>query len=83
MVADVKNLKVARTQSRDQGSKEAILSAALECFARFGFEGTSMSAVARTAGVTQLLMHYYFESKDELWRAAMTGRSTRCSFSSN
>jgi AcrR family transcriptional regulator len=57
---------------RDLGTKEAILEAALECFARFGFEGTSMSAVARTAGVTQPLMHYYFSSKDELWRAAVT-----------
>jgi AcrR family transcriptional regulator len=61
-----------RSQPRDLRTKEAILEAALECFARFGFEGTSMSAVARAAGVTQPLMHYYFDSKDELWRAAVT-----------
>lgn len=62
----------SRSQPRDLRSKEAILEAALECFARFGFEGTSMSAVARTAGVTQPLMHYYFGSKDELWRASVS-----------
>ncbi|BCO99007.1 hypothetical protein MINTM018_17770 [Mycobacterium intracellulare] len=31
-----------------------------------------MSAVARSAGVAQPLMHYYFTSKDDLWRAAIS-----------
>ncbi|PXY29850.1 hypothetical protein BAY59_11375 [Prauserella coralliicola] len=30
-----------------------------------------MAAVARSAGVAQPLMHYYFTSKDDLWRAAI------------
>lgn len=57
--------------SRDGGTREAILVAALNDFARFGFDGTAMATVARSAGITQPLMHYYFASKDELWRAAV------------
>jgi len=56
---------------RNGGTREAILVAALNDFARFGFDGTAMTTVARSAGITQPLMHYYFASKDELWRAAV------------
>src|SRR5512134_3728154 len=51
--------------------RERILHVALEEFAANGFEGTSMAHIARRAGVTQPLVHYHFESKDALWRAAV------------
>jgi AcrR family transcriptional regulator len=56
---------------RAANTRDAILETAIDCFARSGYEGTSMSAVARSAGVAQPLMHYYFSSKDDLWRAAV------------
>ncbi|MGE0217401.1 TetR/AcrR family transcriptional regulator [Mycolicibacterium sp.] len=56
---------------RNPATRDSILDVAIELFAQFGFQGTSMSAVARDAGVAQPLMHYYFSSKDELWRAAV------------
>lgn len=62
------------TESSQRGAnntREVILETAIDCFARSGYEGTSMSAVARSAGVAQPLMHYYFTSKDDLWRAAV------------
>lgn len=52
-------------------ARDRILQAALEEFASKGFEGTTTAAVARSAGVTQPLVHYHFESKDELWRMAL------------
>jgi len=49
-------------------SKEAILSAALKAFARDGYDGASMPRVARMAQVAPPLIHYYFGSKENLWR---------------
>ncbi len=43
----------------------------MDAFAEGGFEGTSTRAIAERAGVTQGLLTYHFESKDELWRAAV------------
>lgn len=52
---------------RGDDVRERILAAALECFAAFGFEGTSTRAVAAKAGLTHSLVLYHFESKDQLW----------------
>ncbi|MBB4631640.1 TetR family transcriptional regulator [Sphingosinicella soli] len=51
--------------------RERILTAALECFGAFGFEGTSTRAVAERADVTHTLVLYHFQSKDMLWIATM------------
>ena len=44
-----------------------ILDAAEEEFADQGFHGTRMVAIAKRAGVTHGLLHYYFDSKDGLY----------------
>lgn len=49
-------------------SKEAILSAALKAFARDGYGGASMPKIAKMAKVAPPLIHYYFGSKENLWR---------------
>lgn len=49
-------------------SREAILLAALQAFARDGYDGASMPKIARMANVAPPLIHYYFGSKDKLWR---------------
>lgn len=44
---------------------------------RAGFDGTSMDEVARSAGVTRLIVYRIFTSKEELYRAVLeqvTGR---------
>lgn len=43
-----------------------ILDAAAKIFGKEGFQGASMSAVARAAGVSKGLLHYHFESKEHL-----------------
>jgi AcrR family transcriptional regulator len=50
------------------GSKDAILTAALTAFARDGYDGASMPKIARMAQVAPPLIHYYFGSKENLWR---------------
>ncbi len=44
-----------------------ILDAAEEEFASHGFHGARMVAIAKRAGVTHGLLHYYFESKERLY----------------
>lgn len=57
--------------AEDAASRRTILEAALETFSLHGFEGTSITSIARRHRVSPPLIHYYFKSKDELWRAAM------------
>ena len=48
-----------------------ILAAARESFAHKGFAGTTIRAVAASAGVDAALVHHYFGSKDDLVLAAL------------
>jgi AcrR family transcriptional regulator len=50
-------------------SRARIMEAALELFARDGYERTSVKTIARAAGISQGLLYNYFESKDALLRA--------------
>lgn len=50
------------------GSRAAILSAALQTFARDGYDGASLPKIARMADVAPPLIHYYFGTKEKLWR---------------
>jgi AcrR family transcriptional regulator len=52
----------------DPGTKNQILEAALAAFARDGFDGASLPKIAEIAKVAHPLIHYYFGSKDNLWR---------------
>lgn len=49
-------------------SREAILAAAQKIFSRNGYDGTSMPKIAKMAQVAPPLIHYYFGSKENLWR---------------
>lgn len=57
--------------------RNRILTAALECFGAFGFEGTSTRAVAERASVTHTLVLYHFDSKEQLWISTMDAALTR------
>ncbi len=52
-------------------TRAAILDAARSAFADKGFAGTTIRAVASTAGVDAALVHHYFGTKDDLFLAAM------------
>jgi len=57
----------ARARARPRADRRAqILAAAEKVVARNGYTSTSMKDIAEEAGVAQALLHYYFESKDEL-----------------
>jgi TetR/AcrR family transcriptional regulator len=48
-------------------TRATILDAAEDEFAEHGFHGARMVAIAKRAGVTHGLLHYYFDSKDRLY----------------
>lgn len=52
-----------------EGTRRAILEAAQRIFVDKGVGSTSMTDIAKAAGVTKSLIHHHFGSKDELWRA--------------
>jgi len=54
-----------------------VLDAALELFLRHGYEGTSMDAIARAAGVTKPVVYACFPSKDELFRGLLAREEER------
>jgi AcrR family transcriptional regulator len=53
-------------------TREEILAAARECFARRGYDGTSLRAVAAKAGVDPVLVRRFYGSKQGLLVAALT-----------
>ena len=64
---------MARTGRRpgNQGTREAILTAARAAFAERGYDGASIRAIATGAGVDPALVHHYFGAKDQLFLAVM------------
>lgn len=46
--------------------KEQIVRATVECITKHGYHNFSMQDVAKTAGVSKGIIHYYFLNKDEL-----------------
>lgn len=49
-----------------ENKKQAILDATLRLIYKNGFHGTSMSMVAKDAGVSAGIIYHYFKNKDEL-----------------
>ena len=54
-----------------------VLDAALRLFLKSGYEGTSMDAVAKAAGVTKPVVYACFDSKDELFRSLLAREEER------
>ena len=61
--------KTTRKEQRER-TRDRILSAAVDHFARAGFDATSLAGIAGDAGVKKALVQYHFKTKDELWKQA-------------
>ena len=55
----------------DSGTRDAILSASRAQFAEHGYDGATIRAIARAAGVDPALVHHYYGDKENLFAAAM------------
>jgi TetR/AcrR family transcriptional regulator len=56
-----------------QKNEQLIISAAEEEFARHGYKGATMNNIAQRAGLPKANIHYYFNSKLELYAAVLSG----------
>src|SRR6185295_8827820 len=63
-----------RRAERPEPSRKQLMTAAIDCFARLGYQGTSIDRIARDAGVTKGAVYYHFRDKEELLFEAVKDR---------
>jgi AcrR family transcriptional regulator len=56
--------------------KAEILDAAQRCFARYGYEKTTMDDIGGLVGMNKVSLYYYFENKEALFKEAL-GREAK------
>jgi AcrR family transcriptional regulator len=64
---------------RDQAAEDArnrILAAAADCIVRDGLARVRMAGIAKAAGVSSGLVHYHFDTKEQLFAAVLSYSST-------
>lgn len=67
-----------RPPARDQRDARALLlNAATELFAAHGVTGTPFTMIAKRAGFTPAMLHYYFKTRDQLLDAVVDERFVR------
>lgn len=80
MTALKDNTEKPRKPGRPRGSRpatanrEQLMDIALRIFAQQGIGHTSLNAIAREAGVTPAMLHYYFNSREQLLDAIIEER---------
>ena len=84
MAAPVRSEKKAASTGRKRAAhlgperrRPEVLDAALKLFLEGGYEGTSMEAIARAAGVTKPVVYACFPGKEELFRALLRREEER------
>lgn len=65
--ASIKDGKCSGLKTRD-----ALLGAAKELFAALGFDGVTVSAICKKAGISGTQVHYHFKDKAQLYRAVIS-----------
>ncbi|WP_441002780.1 TetR family transcriptional regulator C-terminal domain-containing protein [Pseudocolwellia agarivorans] len=68
MTEEIKQNKKEATREKNQ---QLILAAAEKIFAQLGYDGASMSMIAKEAGVAKANVHYYFTSKEGLYETVL------------
>jgi AcrR family transcriptional regulator len=58
-------------EENKQGAEQRIMDAAAKNFVYKGYSGARMQQIADDAGVNKALLHYYFQSKELLFRQVM------------
>lgn len=52
-------------------TEDRIINAARETFLKYGYHGTKLQQVAETAKVNKSVIHYYFRTKENLYKAIL------------
>jgi AcrR family transcriptional regulator len=70
---------LARKRTRHASGRARILAAAIDAFARGGFQSASTREIAQAAGVTDALVFYHFGNKADLYLAAVEDQADKLS----
>ena len=62
----VKNMRIGKDREKNS-TEQAIMSAAEELFLENGYNLTTTTMIARKAGVTHAMLHYYFRTKEHIF----------------
>lgn len=63
--------RLSSAETKGERTRNRILEIAVERFGSRGYRSTSVSEIARAAGLTQAASYAYFDSKEALFRAAV------------
>jgi len=55
-------------------ARKELMAIAIDCFAHYGYQGTSIDRIANAAGVTKGALYYHFRDKEELLSEAVKDR---------
>src|SRR5512140_996933 len=55
-------------------SRRDLMNVAIDCFAKYGFQATSIDRIAKAAGVSKGALYYHFKDKEELLFEAVKNR---------
>src|SRR2546427_5453770 len=59
---------------RGDQSRRDLMNVAIDCFAKYGFQATSIDRIAKAAGVTKGALYYHFKDKEDLLFEAVKQR---------
>ncbi len=63
--------KRGRPISKEEIDLAKVYAVCRSSFGEKGFEGASTTAIAKKAGIARSLLHYYFGTKEDLWKSTM------------
>jgi TetR/AcrR family acrAB operon transcriptional repressor len=60
--------------ARPENGRRDLMDIAIDCFARYGYQATSIDRIAKAAGLTKGAIYYHFKDKEELLFEAVKNR---------
>jgi len=78
--ANDKAAPVRAGRPKSEAKTDAILNAATELFLAKGFQGASMDAIARHAGVSKQTVYSHFDNKEALFAACISAKVAKYGF---
>ena len=67
-------MAAATRPARADNGRRDLLDIAIDCFARYGYQGASIDRIAKAAGLTKGAIYYHFKDKEALLFAAVKNR---------
>ena len=64
----------ARPARQEKDGRRDLMDIAIDCFARYGYQGASIDRIAKAAGLTKGAIYYHFKDKEELLFEAVKNR---------